>query len=129
MTDMTFPVIEVQSQHVDLRVGLPYANLLVHQQRFVQALGQHFRVNPACIIPTVGATGAIEAVRNHVFKTSKQHTPVVYMLSLAILREGEKHGRYEIVRPPRWVESGYVLIQSAIPPIELQKCSKKRRLP
>lgn len=25
MTDMTFPAVEVQSQHVDLRVGLPYA--------------------------------------------------------------------------------------------------------
>src|SRR5437660_328499 len=80
MTDTKPSVAQAQDQYVELRVGVPYANLLAHQQLFVEALGRHFHLDPAYILPTAGTTGAIEAVRNHVLKMSKSHEPVVYML-------------------------------------------------
>jgi len=79
MTDMKLSPAQAQ-QHVELRVGVPYANLIAHQQLFVEALGRHFQIDPAYILPTAGTTGAIEAVRNHVLKISKSREPVVYML-------------------------------------------------
>ena len=79
MTDMKLSPAQAQ-QHVELRVGVPYANLIAHQQRFVEALGRHFQIDPAYILPTTGTTGAIEAVRNHILKISKSREPVVYML-------------------------------------------------
>src|SRR5437660_6323249 len=80
MTDMKLSVAQTQEQYVELRVGVPYANLIAHQQLFVEALGQHFLIDPAYILPAAGTTGAIESVRNHIIKTSKSREPVVYML-------------------------------------------------
>ena len=64
-----------QLQQVELRTGTPYANLLASQRQFVLALGDYFGVSPDDCIATAGATGAIEAVRNHVFKTKLEAWP------------------------------------------------------
>lgn len=80
MTDTKPTIAQAQDQYIELRVGVPYANLLAHQQLFVEALGQRFHIDPAYILPTAGTTGAIEAVRNHVLKLSKSREPVVSMV-------------------------------------------------
>ena len=67
----------MQLQQVELRTGTPYANLLACHQRFVVALSDYFGVNPDDCIPTAGATGGIEAVRNHVFRTKLKASPTV----------------------------------------------------
>jgi aspartate/methionine/tyrosine aminotransferase len=40
--------------------------------------------------------------------------------SFALLREGQRQGRYEIVMPERMTETGYVLITHHLPPTELR---------
>lgn len=61
---------EVQRRYVELQVGVPYANLTTSQSLFTHAFAQHYGVDPAYVLPTLGTTGAIEAVRNHVFYRS-----------------------------------------------------------
>jgi aspartate/methionine/tyrosine aminotransferase len=63
--------------HIELRTGTPYANLIASQQLFVAAVGDYFDVSRDDCIPTPGATGAIEAVRNHVFRTMLKACPTV----------------------------------------------------
>jgi aspartate/methionine/tyrosine aminotransferase len=62
---------------VELRNGTPYANLLANQRLFVLALSDYFGISPDDCIPTTGATGGIEAVRNHVFRTRLKASPTV----------------------------------------------------
>lgn len=62
---------------VELRTGTPYANLLASQRLFAAAVGDYFGVCQDDCIPTAGTTGAIEAVRNHVFKTRLKACPTV----------------------------------------------------
>jgi aspartate/methionine/tyrosine aminotransferase len=66
-----------QIEPVELRTGTPYANLLTSQRLFVAALSDYFAVSPDDCIPTAGATGGIEAVRNHVFRTRLKASPTV----------------------------------------------------
>src|SRR3954447_6062667 len=69
---------QVQRQYVELQVGAPYANLMSSQSLFAHAFAQHYNVDPDYILPTLGTTGAIEAVRNHVFyRSSKKHPTVL----------------------------------------------------
>ncbi|HJP95212.1 MAG TPA: aminotransferase class I/II-fold pyridoxal phosphate-dependent enzyme [Pyrinomonadaceae bacterium] len=63
--------------HVELRTGTPYANLIANQRLFAAAVGDYFGVCADDCIPTPGATGAIEAVRNHVFRTRLKAYPTV----------------------------------------------------
>jgi aspartate/methionine/tyrosine aminotransferase len=63
--------------HVELRTGTPYANLLVNHRLFTASVADYFGVSPDDCIPTPGATGAIEAVRNHVFRTRLAASPTV----------------------------------------------------
>ena len=63
--------------HVELRTGTPYANLIASQQRFAAAVSDYFNVHQDDCIPTAGATGAIEAIRNHVFRTTLKACPTV----------------------------------------------------
>jgi histidinol-phosphate/aromatic aminotransferase/cobyric acid decarboxylase-like protein len=65
---------------VELRTGIPYANLLVNQQLFAAAVGDYFGVCHDDCIPTPGTTGAIEAVRNHVFRTRLKAWPKVLIV-------------------------------------------------
>jgi aspartate/methionine/tyrosine aminotransferase len=63
--------------HIELRTGTPYANLIASQQLFAAAVGDYFGISRDDCIPTPGATGAIEAVRNHVFRTTLKACPTV----------------------------------------------------
>lgn len=63
--------------HIELRTGTPYANLIASQQLFAAAVSNYFNVHQNDCIPTAGATGAIEAIRNHVFRTRVKACPTV----------------------------------------------------
>ena len=62
---------------IELRTGTPYANLLANHRLFVAAVSDYFDLGENDCLPTAGATGAIEAVRNHVFRTSLRAGPTV----------------------------------------------------
>ena len=62
---------------VELRTGTPYANLIANQVRFAAKVAECFGITPRDILPTSGTTGAIEAVRNHVFRVSGKAIPTV----------------------------------------------------
>ena len=66
-----------QAPRVELRTGAPYANVTANQRLFAAAVGDYFGVSPHDCLPTTGATGAIEAVRNHVFRTRLEARPTV----------------------------------------------------
>jgi aspartate/methionine/tyrosine aminotransferase len=53
---------------VELRNGAPYADLIAHQKQYTESVAAYFDVAPEYIVPSAGATGAIEYVRNHVFR-------------------------------------------------------------
>lgn len=76
-------------QEVELRTGTPYANLIASQQLFAAAVGDYFDVSPHDCIPTTGATGAIEVVRNHVFRTKLKACPTVLTVSPGYWRARE----------------------------------------
>src|ERR1051326_1173886 len=63
--------------HIELRTGTPYANLISSQQLFAAEVSDYFDVSQDDCIPTPGATGAIEVVRNHVFRTKLKACPAV----------------------------------------------------
>lgn len=79
-------------RHVELRTGTPYANLNAAQLRFSETLGELWHVEPNKIIPTFGATGGIEAVRNHVLKRSSKKRPMVLTVSPGYWRARESFG-------------------------------------
>jgi aspartate/methionine/tyrosine aminotransferase len=62
---------------IELRTGRPYANLTVNQELYSAAVGRHLDIDPRDVIPTPGATGAIELVRNHVFKLKQKNNPTL----------------------------------------------------
>lgn len=62
---------------IDLRTGQPYANLIVSQRRFASVIADYLDVDSNHVLPTPGATGAIEAVRNHIFRTALKAHPTV----------------------------------------------------
>jgi aspartate/methionine/tyrosine aminotransferase len=74
---------------IELRTGILYARLIAHQRLFAEAVGHRFGVDTDNIIPTAGATGAIEAVRNHVFKKSGKRHPIVLTVSPGYWRARE----------------------------------------
>src|SRR5690348_9697696 len=53
---------------IDLRTGLPYAKLIRSHAQFASIVADYFSVDPQDVVPTAGASGAIEAIRNHVFR-------------------------------------------------------------
>jgi aspartate/methionine/tyrosine aminotransferase len=63
--------------HIELRTGTPYANLIASQQLFAAAVSDYFDISRDDCIPTPGATGAIEAIRNHVIRTRVKACPTV----------------------------------------------------
>ena len=82
----------IAKRQVELRTGTPYANLNAAQARFAETLGDQRRIDPNKIIPTFGATGAIEAVRNHVLKLSAKKRPAVLTVSPGYWRARESFG-------------------------------------
>lgn len=79
-------------RQVELRTGTPYANLNAAQARFAQTIGDHWHIDPDKIVPTFGATGAIEAVRNHVLKQSSKKQPAVLTVCPGYWRARESFG-------------------------------------
>jgi aspartate/methionine/tyrosine aminotransferase len=76
-------------RHVELRTGTPYANLIAAQTLFTRTLGAHCHIAPDNIIPTFGATGAIEAVRNHVLKNISSRPATVLTVTPGYWRARE----------------------------------------
>ncbi|MGE5325039.1 MAG: aminotransferase class I/II-fold pyridoxal phosphate-dependent enzyme [Actinomycetota bacterium] len=74
---------------VDLRTGLPYANLIRNHRRFASVIADHLGVDANHVLPTYGATGAIEAVRNHVFRTARKPNPVLLTVAPGYWRARE----------------------------------------
>lgn len=68
---------EVRLPQVELRTGVPYASLIAHHLQFASAIAEYFGIDPGQVIPASGATGAIEAVRNHVFRCVLKPAPVL----------------------------------------------------
>lgn len=77
------------ARHVELRTGTPYANLNAAQTLFADTLAARWKLDPESVIPTAGATGAIEAVRNHVRKQSPKKHPTVLTVSPGYWRARE----------------------------------------
>src|ERR1043165_9708729 len=77
------------SPHVELRTGVPYANLIANQGRFSQALGKSLCIGPNDVIPMAGTMGAIEAVRNHVPKNTRGREPKMLTVSPGYWRARE----------------------------------------
>jgi len=85
----TGPVFQASERGVDLKTGLPYANLISSQRRFASVVAEYFGVSPDNVVPTAGATGAIEAVRNHVFRMAGKPDPVLLTVSPGYWRARE----------------------------------------
>jgi aspartate/methionine/tyrosine aminotransferase len=68
---------------------VPYANLVSSQRLFANALGEYFGIHPDQVVPTAGTTGAIESVRNHVFKIAATKNPTVLTVSPGYWRARE----------------------------------------
>jgi aspartate/methionine/tyrosine aminotransferase len=85
------PVAVPEQPHpqIDLRTGAPYAKLIRSQARFASVVAAHFGVDAETVIPTAGATGAIEAVRNHAFQLSGKTNPVLLTVSPGYWRARE----------------------------------------
>src|SRR2546421_493034 len=77
MTSARFPQPQKPAPMVELRTGTPYANLIANQRLLGAAVGKHYNASPADLLPMNGTTGAIEAIRNHVFRTSRKRAPSV----------------------------------------------------
>jgi histidinol-phosphate/aromatic aminotransferase/cobyric acid decarboxylase-like protein len=83
------PASEVRLPQVELRTGAPYASLIAHHVQFASAIAEYFGVEPDQVIPASGATGAIEAVRNHVFRCALKPSPVLLTVSPGYWRARE----------------------------------------
>jgi histidinol-phosphate/aromatic aminotransferase/cobyric acid decarboxylase-like protein len=83
------PASEVRLPQVELRTGAPYASLIAHHLQFASAIAEYFGVEPGQVIPASGATGAIEAVRNHVFRCALKPAPVLLTVSPGYWRARE----------------------------------------
>lgn len=83
------PALGEPERQLDLRTGLPYANLINHQKHFAVIVGDYFGVNPDDVVPTPGSSGAIEAIRNHVFRLALKPNPVLLTVSPGYWRARE----------------------------------------
>ena len=74
---------------IDLRTGPPYAKLIRSHSQFASVVADYFSVDPLDVIPASGASGAIEAVRNHVFRLALKANPVLLTVSPGYWRARE----------------------------------------
>lgn len=79
--NIALPAVEMRLPQVELRTGAPYASLIAHHLRFASAVAEYLSVDPGHVVPTAGATGGIEAVRNHVFRSALKPVPVLLTVS------------------------------------------------
>jgi|SRR5579859_406171 len=78
-----------QKLKIDLRTGSPYAQLIRSHGEFAALVGKYFNVPPCNVIPSSGATGGIEAVRNHIFRVVPRRSPVLLTVSPGYWRARE----------------------------------------
>lgn len=83
------PASEARLPQVELRTGAPYASLIAHHTQFASAIAEYFGIEPGQVIPASGATGAIEAVRNHVFRCALKPAPLLLTVSPGYWRARE----------------------------------------
>jgi len=74
---------------IDLRTGEPYAKLIRSHAQFASVVGDYFGVNAENVIPAAGASGAIEAVRNHVFRLALKANPLLLTVTPGYWRARE----------------------------------------
>lgn len=74
---------------IDLRTGLPYAKLIRSHAQFASVVADYFGVDAQDVIPTAGASGAIEAIRNHVFRLAMKANPVLLTVTPGYWRARE----------------------------------------
>ena len=74
---------------IDLRTGLPYAKLIRSHAQFASIVADYFSVDPQDVVPTAGASGAIEAIRNHVFRLAMKTNPVLLTVTPGYWRARE----------------------------------------
>ena len=100
---------------VELRTGLPYANLIAKQALFAATVGEVFGIDPRSAIPMPGTTGAIEAVRNHVFRISGKTTPTVLTVCPGYWRARESFAGFGFsVRAVHTKPLGFSIDESSI---------------
>src|SRR5512142_1240525 len=75
--------------HIDLRTGQPYAKLIRSHAQFASVVADYFGVDAQDVIPTAGASGAIEAIRNHVFRLAMKADPVLLTVTPGYWRARE----------------------------------------
>ncbi|HVG91980.1 MAG TPA: pyridoxal phosphate-dependent aminotransferase, partial [Alphaproteobacteria bacterium] len=74
---------------IDLRTGPPYAKLIRSHAQFGSVIADYFSVDPQDVIPTSGASGAIESIRNHVFRLVLKANPVLLTVTPGYWRARE----------------------------------------
>jgi len=82
-------VSKTSEPHIDLRTGQPYAKLIRSHAQFASVVGDYFGVDAEDVIPSAGASGAIETVRNHVFRLALKAGPVLLTVTPGYWRARE----------------------------------------
>lgn len=109
------PVTQERGGHIELRTGTPYATLIADQRIFAEAFGEQFGIPADHIIPTAGTTGAIEAVRNHVMRTSPRRRPVVLTVSPGYWRARQSfQGLGFAVEEVKTEADGFAVVESRL---------------
>jgi aspartate/methionine/tyrosine aminotransferase len=85
----SFTKLKEPEPHTDLRTGRPYAKLMRSHGQFASKIAEYFGVDAQDVIPTPGATGAIEAVRNRLFRLVEKRNPVLLTVSPGYWRARE----------------------------------------
>lgn len=83
--EMTLTPTEI----VELRTGEPYARLIEGHKTFAESVAAYLRVPPQAIIPAFGTTGAIESVRNYVYRRAPKPSPSMLTVSPGYWRARE----------------------------------------
>ncbi len=88
---MTHPnsTLSGPERQLDLRTGSPYAILIDSQKHFAAVVGDYFGMNADDVVPTFGSTGAIDAIRNHIFRLALKPSPVLLTVSPGYWRARE----------------------------------------
>jgi histidinol-phosphate/aromatic aminotransferase/cobyric acid decarboxylase-like protein len=74
---------------IDLRTGEPYAKLIRSHAQFASVVGDYFGVDAEDVIPTAGASGAIETVRNHISRLALKANPLLLTVTPGYWRARE----------------------------------------
>lgn len=107
--------VETPELQFDLRTGSPYASLLNNQRRFAADVGNYFGVSGEDVIPTSGAMGAIEAIRNHIFRLVLEPNPVLLTVSPGYWRARESfHGFGFKIATVETIQNGFDIDEATL---------------